>query len=157
MAKLYEMTEQVQALFDLLSNDEIDQQTYNDTMESMGVLEKVNGYCQIINQFKYDIDVYSAEIDRLSKRKKSMENKIEWLKGQLMNFYEANGSKPIKVGTFKVSSRPSEQVEIDEDKLPKKWFVVTKKPDKKSIKATLKQGKKIKGATLTKKGNIQIR
>lgn len=158
MAKLYEMTEQVQALFDLLSNDEIDQQIYNDTMESMGVLEKVNGYCQIINQFKYDIDVYSAEIDRLSKRKKSMENKIEWLKGQLMNFYEANGSKPIEAGTFRVTVRNSEYVYIpDLDMLPKKYFKVKKEADKSAIRQAIKDGHTVRGAEILTRGSVQIK
>ena len=73
MATLYEMTKEVENLYALLQNEEIDSQTFADTFEAMSV-DKIEGYCQIIRQLSSDEAMFKAEIDRLSKRKKVCEN-----------------------------------------------------------------------------------
>ena len=71
MATLYEMTKEVANLYSLLQNDEIDEQTFADTFEAMSA-DKIEGYCQIIRQLSADEEMFKSEIDRLSKRKKSV-------------------------------------------------------------------------------------
>lgn len=155
---LYEMSLAAQALLDMLMNDEIDEQTFNDTVEGMGAIEKVEGYCQIINQLKAESSVFKAEIDRLNKRKKTLDNRIEWLKNQLLHFYQSNGSKKINAGTFTVTVRKSEFVDIsDESKIPKKYCTVKVSPDKTAIKNALEQGIKVRGAVISSRESVQIR
>ena len=47
MASLYEMTKEVECLYSMLQNDEIDEETFADTFEAMSA-DKIEGYCQII-------------------------------------------------------------------------------------------------------------
>ncbi len=41
---IYEMTQQAEALYELLCLGEIDEQTFNDTLEAIGTDDKVNTY-----------------------------------------------------------------------------------------------------------------
>lgn len=158
MAKLYEMTQQTQALYEMLCSGEIDEQTFSDTVEGIGAIEKVEGYCQVINQLSADSAVFGAEIDRLSKRKKAIDNSIMRLKNNLQYFYEANGSKPIEAGTFRVTVRNSEYVYIpDLDRLPKKYFKVKKEADKSAIRQAIKDGHTVRGAEILTRGSVQIK
>ena len=52
MATLYELTNQANALYELLQGEEIDEQTFNDTLEAMGAGEKIESYCKIIKSSK---------------------------------------------------------------------------------------------------------
>lgn len=156
--KLYEMTAATQELYDLLMNDEIDEQTFNDTVEGMGAIEKVEGYCQIISEMNGDSAKLKTEIDRLTAKKKTLENRVTWLKGQLLNFYNANGGEKINAGTFTVSTKKSEFVDIpDESLIPKKYLRVKTEPDKTAIKNALKSGLKVKGAAISTRESVQIK
>ena len=53
---LYEMTEQAKTLYNMLSYGEIDEQTFNDTLESIGADDKINDYCIVIRQLKADAE-----------------------------------------------------------------------------------------------------
>lgn len=155
---LYEMTQATQALFEMLMNDEIDEQTFNDTVEGMGVIEKIVGYCQMTYALKADIEMFKNEIDRLEKKKKSCENKMKWLKNQLLCFYNANGRKKINAGTFTVTVRRSEAVDIsDLSKIPQEYMKVKTEPDKTAIKNAIKQGVEIDGAIIQEKESVQIK
>lgn len=158
MSKLYEMTNYVKSLYEMLDNDEIDEQILKDTIEAMAVDEKVEGYCQIIKQLKADSDMFKNEIDRLNARKKAIDGKVDYMKKQLLDFYIANGSKEIRAGTFKVTTRKSEYVDIpDETKIPKKYLIVKTSPDKAAIKKALKDGVKVKGASISSRESVQIK
>lgn len=158
MPTLYEMTSATQILFDLLMSDEIDEQTFKDTVEGMGAIEKVEGYCQIITEMKGESEKFKNEIDRLTAKKRSIENNIAWLKGQLLNFYNSNGGEKIKAGTFTVSVRKSEYVDIPNASLiPKKYLKVKTEPDKTAIKKAINDGHKVRGATITSRESVQIK
>lgn len=158
MPTLYQMTAEVRQLYEMFENEEIDEQTFNDTVEGMGVLEKVEGYCQIIKQLNADSSMFKAEIDRLTSKKKTLDAKIKWLKEQLLNFYVSNGSKQLKAGTFTVSSRKTQFVDIpDESKIPKKYCIVKVVPDKTAIKAAISKGIKVKGASVQERESVQIK
>ena len=53
MATLFEMTQQATELYEMLQAEEIDEQTFSDTLEAMGTGEKIEGYCQVIKQVRY--------------------------------------------------------------------------------------------------------
>ena len=155
---LYELSEQTSMLLAMLEADEIDIQTFNDTVEGMGAIEKVENCCKILSQLNGEAAMYKAEIERLEKAKKTIENNAKWLKSQIYNFYLANGSQKIKTGTFTVSARKNEFVDIPDDaKIPKKYLKVTVSPDKTAIKAAIKSGVKVRGATISTRESVQIK
>lgn len=157
---LYEMAAAASELLALLEEDVIDEQTFNDTLEGLGATEKVEGCCQVLAELTADVGKVKTEIDRLTAKKKSLESNIKWLKGQMLNFYYANGSKKIDAGTFTVSARKSEAVEVtDIDLLPKQFVKVveTHTADKTAIKEAIKNGAEVKGAALVVKDNLQVK
>lgn len=155
---LYELSEQTSLLLAMLEAEEIDIQTFNDTVEGMGAIKKTESCCKILSQLNGEAAMYKAEIERLEKAKKAIENNAKWLKSQIYNFYLANGSQKIKAGTFTVSARKSEFVDIPDDaKIPKKYLKVTVSPDKTAIKAAIKSGIKVRGATISTRESVQIK
>ena len=134
MSTLYEMTVNASKLYDLLLMGEIDEQTFNDTLESIGADEKINSYCEIINQFKADVKSLKEEISRLTERKDSCENAIERMKNALDEFMKASGKTKEKTDRFTIYYRNTQSVNIiDEEKLPEEYLIPQPpKIDKKS-------------------------
>ena len=158
MATLYEMTDQVKQLLEMLENDDIDEQSFNDTVEAMGVNEKIEGYCQIINQLEAYLPMFDDEIKRLTAKKKTVDNRIAWLKGQLLHFYICNGRKKLTAGTFTVSSRTSRSVDIqDESQIPQEYLKAKWSPDKTAIKEALNNGVEVKGTIIKESESVQIK
>lgn len=159
MSTLYEMTVNASKLYDLLLMGEIDEQTFNDTLESIGADEKINSYCEIINQFKADMKSLKDEINRLTERKNNCENAIERMKSALDEFMKASGKTKEKTDKFTIFYRDTQSVNIlDENKLPEK-YLIPQPPniDKKAISAAIKGGEKVDGAELVTKSSINIR
>lgn len=159
MSTLYEMTVNASKLYDLLLMGEIDEQTFNDTLESIGADEKINSYCEIINQFKADMKSLKDEINRLTERKNNCENAIERMKSALDEFMKASGKTKEKTDKFTIFYRDTQSVNIlDENKLPDEYLTPQPpKIDKKAISAAIKGGEKVAGAELVTKSSINIR
>lgn len=161
MATIYEMTQQAAALYELLATmDEFDEQAFTDTLEAVGANDKVNSYCQIINQFEADINSIEAEIDRLKGRKEMFDRNIGKMKTALQSFLDAAGQGKIKTDLFTVSSRKSESVKIfDETVIPQEYIKseVKTSPMKAEIKKAIKSGIKVPGAELVQGKNLQIK
>ncbi|MDW8719100.1 siphovirus Gp157 family protein [Streptococcus suis] len=159
MANIYELT----GIFKQIAEMEgIDEETKLDTLESIDWTEqfeeKVENTVKVIKNKEADVDQIKEEIDRLTKRKKSIENDITRLKTGLQGAFEITGHEKVKTLLFTVSlanNQPS--VVVDEDLLPKKYFIQTLKPDKTAIKELLKAGKKVKGAVLQESRSLRIR
>ena len=159
MASIYELT----GIFKQIAEMEgIDEETKLDTLESIEWTEqfeeKVENTVKVIKNKEADVDQLKEEIDRLTKRKKSIENDITRIKTGLQGAFEITGHDKIKTLLFTVSlanNQPS--VVVDEELLPKKYFVITKKPDKNAIKELLNAGKKVKGAVLQESRSLRIR
>lgn len=157
---LYEMTTQAQALRDMLDNEEIDEQTFTDTLEAIGAEEKVNSYCQIIRDLDGDNAAIKAEIDRLKKRIEHNTASIDRMKQALDGFMTASGKKKEKTPFFSVSYRKSQSVDIlNEADIPQEYIKIKTEtaPDKVAIKAALKAGETIPGCRLKDTESIQIR
>lgn len=96
-----------------------------------------------------------AERDVLKARQEQAERKAlalrEWLSKAL------DGGK-METARVKISYRKSTVVEVD-DRLPKKWCSkkIVYTPDKVAIKTAIQNGKKITGAKIMEKNNIQIK
>lgn len=96
-----------------------------------------------------------AERDALKERQEQAEHKAlalrEWLSKAL------DGEK-METPKVKVSYRKSTAVEVD-DRLPKKWCSkkIVYTPDKVAIKTAIQNGKRITGAKIVERQNIQIK
>ena len=159
---LYELTDNFKSLKELLESGEIDEQTFNDTVESFNadIEEKAEGYSKIVREFEAEAAGAKAEIDRLTAVKQTAENNIKRLKANLLEAMQAQGKNKIKAGTFTVSiakNAPSVNI-LDEEKIPKEYY---RTPDpelsKKALLADLKAGKKIDGVETKQTVSLRIR
>lgn len=159
MANLFEMTQAASLLYDLLQNDEIDEQTVNDTLDAMGTDEKVESYCKVIKQLQADTEMFKAEIDRISARKRTAENAIERMRNALLAFMEASKKDKITAGTFTVSTATTKSVNIvDESLIPSEYLILPPvKIDKAEISKALRSGETVKGAELIETKGVRIR
>lgn len=158
MASLYDMTQQVKELYELLQNDEIDSEVFADTFEAMSA-DKIEGYCQIIRQLSADEDMFKAEIERLSKRKKVCENSQARLKQRLIEYFDTADVDKIKAGTFTVSVASTPSVNItDDEKIPSEYRIPQPdKIDKCAIKTALRTDITVPGAEIVYTKGVRIR
>lgn len=150
--KLYQMTAAAKELYELLESGEIDEQTVNDTMESIGASEKLESYVYVQKSLEAEIAAFKAEIDRMTDRKRSLEKHVERLKQAQIDFMKATGQKKANAGTFSLSIRENKSCEItNESEIPLQYLreIPAKfEPDKKMMLAALKNGEVISGASL---------
>lgn len=102
-SNLYELTGEVLQLQEMLVSDP-DNQAIQDTLEGLnGELElKAEAYCRVIKNMEAHLQGFKSEIDRLSKKKKTLENSISRLKEALFNSMQATGTDKIKGELFTI-------------------------------------------------------
>ena len=61
---LYEMSDQARTLYQLLEEDEIDENIYFDTLESIGANEKLESYIYVQKQFEANLQSLKKEKER---------------------------------------------------------------------------------------------
>ena len=156
---IFEMTVAANQLYDLLTSGEIDEQTFNDTLQAMGTEEKLESYCKVIRQLEADAEMLKAEKERIDKKIKVCENSVNRMKKAVIEFMKASGSTKSTAGTFTVALSTSKATKIvDESLIPKKYFIKQEpKIDKKAILEMLKSGAKVKGCELQINEGVRIK
>lgn len=169
MANLYELMQDYQYLYDLLSNgDVIDAETGEVdpvVAEQMQInqdalKDKLQNYGIIYKQLMADAKMFEEEEKNLQARRKRAENNAEWLKQTLQNVMIALSMKDFSTSKVKLSFINSKRVEItDESKLDTKYLVIktTTQPNKTMIASDIKAGLVVDGAELVEHQNIQIK
>ena len=159
MATLFEMTNEARALYELLQADEIDAETFEDTLESIGVEQKLESYCQIIRQYEADAALCLAEADRVNKKARRAENNAKRMKGALLAYMQSVGKDKDKAGTFSVSISSSQAVNVyNEADVPEQYFVPQEpKISKTLIRDAIKAGEEVPGAEMVTNLGVQIR
>lgn len=99
---LYELTGEYIQLFYMLYDDEAEDEAIVAACESIeGQIEdKADGYAKVIKSVGVSVEGIKAEIDRLQKRKASLEKKQELLKGNLESSMRAIGKTKFKTDLF---------------------------------------------------------
>jgi hypothetical protein len=160
---LYEISEKY---LNLLDNLEIDEETGDllnaDELEiALSEFdEKSENYALYIKNLKANAEAIKAEQQKLSDRKKSIDQKIEILSDRLGYAMFAFNKTKFETPKVALSFRKSESVNIiDEDVIPALFMLekTTFEPDKNEIKRALKSGQVISGAEILVKQNLQIK
>lgn len=119
---------------------------------------KAESYCGLIRNVMADVEAYKSEIDRLTARKRAAENLVQRLKDALKDAMIMAEQPKLKAGTFSMSLRSSESVEVtNTDALADEFVQIERKPMKSLIKEALKEGKMVEGAELVTKQSVTIR
>lgn len=158
--KLYEYTQDYLHLLEI--SEELDQDVLIDTIESIteSVEEKAENIAKIIRTFEAEVKILKAEEERLAAKRKTHENKVNYLKKYLFEQLEAMGINKIKRPLFTISIQnnpPSVDV-INPDEIPSHlWNHPEPVLDKKRILSLLKEGDDIPGVAMKTSKGLRIR
>ncbi len=165
MSSLYELTSERLALQNTLQSLDFDQETINDTLEgeSTALQEKIENYGFVIRNMESFTDAIKAEEDRLAKRRRIAENRVEQIKNWLKINMEACGIKKIECPAFTISiqNNPA-SVQIDAElQIPEGYMRLPEPPpmvpNKKLIGEALKAGIDVPGCHLNQSTRLVIK
>ena len=165
MSSIYEITQDYLQILSMLEDPELNPQTLADTMEGIeGEFEiKAENYAKVMKNLEGDILAIKTEIDRLTAKKKALENNIKNMKSTLQTAMETTGKTKFKTELFSFGIQKSAPtVIIDEqyiENIPDKYLKY-KDPeiDKIAIKDALKKGEDLTGiAHLEQSESLRIK
>ncbi len=144
---LYELTAEARESLAQLAELDLDEQTVRDTMEAIQwpVEVKAQNTLAFASNLEAEAELIEQRIAQLSRRKKSLANRSQWLKDYVLGAMQAAGIKEIRCADFVAKPRNNpERVVIDNEAgLPDAcWREIpaTREPNKSAIKELLKAG-----------------
>lgn len=123
-ATLYEMTGQYLEALDFLTDpaNDIDQQTATDTMEGLdgSIDDKMLNVGRFIVELEHQAEGIKAAMDRMAARRKTAENRAQWLKDYLKSSMEQTGKHKLSDSDIAVSlaKLPPSVIVEDESLIP---------------------------------------
>ena len=163
MRALYEIDQAILACVDMETGEILDPEKL-DALQ-MEREQKLEGVALWIKDLKAEAEAVKAEADKLTARKKAVENKIDGLKQWLL--YALNGEK-LKTARCNVYQTNSQKVVIDDEKALVDMlmtspfgekFLRVKEPeiDKNALKDSMKQGYEYEFAHLEQTESVVIK
>ncbi len=158
MSTLYEITGDYLRLLEMLEEEEsIDLQAFNDTLEGIeGEFEiKADGYARVLKELKAEAGKYDAEIQRMTTRRDSLNNRSKMIKKHLYESMKATGKTKFKTDLFSFSIRgnggkQSMEITDKEKNIPKMYM--KRVPDNEKIRKALESGENLSFAMLKERG-----
>lgn len=159
--KLYELTQNFLNLLDLLENPDIPKEVVESALEEVegNFEDKAENIVKLIKSIEADIKGYKEEENRLSTRRKALENKAKSLKEYLQSSMKALEKESIKGKLFTIYTQKNQPSLIidDMDKLPSEYKRTVEEADNKKIKEDLLNKVKIPGARIEVSKSLRIR
>jgi predicted enzyme involved in methoxymalonyl-ACP biosynthesis len=166
MATLYDLRQDYQILLEQLYDGEVSEEILLDTLDSIesAIEDKADSYAKILRQFDADIDNIKYEIKRLEMRKKVLESRKDFLKGNLFTAMKAVGLTKIKTPLFTVNIQknggkaPLVITAKTTDELPTEFVIAKVEPNKEYIREYLEAGNELPFAYIGEQGeSLRIR
>ena len=162
---IYEITNDYLQLMQMMEDPELDPKTLADTMEGIeGELEdKADNYARVMKNMEADLNGIKAEIDRLSTRKKTIENNIKRMKEALQFSMETTGKTKFKTELFSFGIRKNAPaVVMDEpyiENVPERFLKYSDPTiNRTAIKEAIQNGEDLEGlAHLESSTSLSIR
>lgn len=164
MSTLRELSHELQEVQALALDPDVPEDALRDTLDGIEGMfnDKAVRIVHVIANSDTDVDAISAEIKRLSERKRSIELAQDRLREYLRFNMDATGISKISSPLFTITlAAGRDMVEIyDEAALPDEFVRVKTvvSPEKADILKALKSGIEVPGATITKsKSSVRIK
>lgn len=158
---IYEITEEIRAIYEEIemADGELTDEVAAKLEIAQGELTaKAENYCKLIRNVAAEAEALKNEADRLTKRRRSLENLQTRLKEALRCAMIVSDTQNMDAGLFKLSLRKSEAVDItDEAAVPDTFCTFERKVSKSAIKDFIKQGGEVKGAQLIENINLMLK
>lgn len=127
----------------LLTNEDIGQETYDDTLETFqeSLEEKASGYAYLLRSMKAEAEALKDEEDYLKDKRKRIENGMESLRLRILQAMQVLEMQKLKAGVFEFSllTNGSPTPIVDMELLPEEYMTfVEPKPNLAKIKEAMK-------------------
>lgn len=165
MATLYELTGAMRHLLDLAQTGEIDEQTLQDTIDSLDLTSdiesKIDGYAYVMDEIKASNERIRSEERRLAERRRMQENNYNRMRQTLLDQLKLMDMRQVKTDKYTVSVRknPVKIVINDESNIPPQFYKEQQpKLDRTELKKYLQNtNEALDGVELTQEESLQIR
>ena len=158
---LYEINKAIEETFYSAIDPETGEILSDEALAALDQLEedravKVENIALFVKNLTAEADAIKAEEDRLHARRKTAENRAQWLKDYLNNML---AGEKFKTARCSVSFRNTDSVLITNSASIPSEFLIPQEPkiDKRGISSALKEGKEVEGAELRKNRSIIIK
>ena len=158
MSYLYEL----EGIYAQLQTMELDDETFNDTLESIDFKENFAQSCEwfikMQRNAEADAERFKAEKDAFAKKQKEAEARAERFKERIKEAMMLTNQQKVDTGLFKLSLRKTESVTVfDQSKLSDEFLKVKVEPNKAEIKKAIKNGQAVLGAELTEGRSVIVK
>lgn len=154
---LYELKDMYLNLMDLdLEGEELGKALENIDDE---IEVKAENYAGLIKNLEAEAEAYKKEIDRMTDRKRALENRVKFLKKNLEETMIDLDKRKFKTNLFSFNiQRNAPGIKIlDEDKIPEEFIEYEKKIKKNDLKKAIKEGLETEAAMLVESESLRIR
>lgn len=120
--------------------------------------EKLLNLASWFKSLKAEAEAYKTEMQTLAQKKKTIENKMQWIKDFIITYLK--GGEKIKDTRAALSWRKSQKLDIDDDKfdirdLEEEYRVVSVDPDKTKLKEAIKGGMVFENIRIVENENLK--
>lgn len=165
MSNLYELTQDYLQISSMMEDPELDPQALLDTMEAVeGALEiKAENYAKVIRNLEGDIAAIKNEVERLSAKRKTLENNIKFMKSALQMSMEVTGKTKFKTELFSFNiqkNAPAVVMDVEDINDVPEEYLKYKDPeiDRAAIKEAINNGADLSGIAHLEQGqSLRIR
>jgi uncharacterized protein YeeX (DUF496 family) len=164
MTSLYEISQtHNQALLNMADMDDLPEEVINDTLEMLegDFKDKAISVAAFFLNQEADIKAMKDAEKRIADRRKSIENRVNWMKNYLLSNMQRTGITSIDCPQFSIKLRnnPESVKVLDEDLIPDEYIVkkIEHSVDKVAIKNAIKSGEKIDGVELVRSQSIMFK
>lgn len=162
---IYKIASEYQAILNKLYDEGHDEQTINDTLDSLNLREnleeKAVSLAAFIKNLELEAEALRKAIDELVWREGALLNKIERNKSYLLYALQECKVKKINSPEFaiRVCSNNQKAAIKNQEAIPAEYLRITQRiePDKKRIKEALKQGIVVPGCELVQEQRLEIK
>ncbi|MHB1651415.1 MAG: siphovirus Gp157 family protein [Desulfitobacteriaceae bacterium] len=163
--KLYELTNDFNAIFELIDSEDFDLSVLEDTLQAVeGNIEvKVEGTIRMLKNWEAQAAAMEAEEKRLKDSRKALENRIDHIKDYVLQNMELMGKDkiPTSIGNVCRQKNPPSIDVVDMRVIPETYIYippVEPKVDKKAIMERFKAtGEMVLGTRLVQGFHLRIR
>jgi len=162
---LYNLTETYARLLDTVDDEESDdaliQLVLGDSTDD--ILAKVENTAKAIRILEGEAAAARAEAERLAKRAKARENRVDWLKNYIKSNLEAVNLDKLVAGLFTVAIQNNSTPTVnypDLDAIPEAWRIYpppTWRPDTRAIVQLWRDGQTVPGTEVIVGRHLRIR
>ena len=154
---LYELTEAYKNLLDLDIEEEELQGHLKNIDDAIEI--KAENIAKVLRDLNAEAEAYKKEIERMTLKKKRVENRMKNLKSYLEEAMRDVNKLKFKTRLFSFAiqkNAPSLKI-LDESKIPEEYFKIERKLNKQDLKEAVKKGLYPEAAELVQSESLRIR